>query len=43
MGLLPDGAVTEYRDGRELQTEGSARSAPLAELLRRFARPGAAG
>lgn len=35
-GLLPDGTVTEFRQGRENPTGDSVRTAPLAELLRRF-------
>lgn len=42
LGILPDGGVTECRENREVRTEGSVRSTPLAELLRRFAKPEAA-
>lgn len=42
MGILPDGNVTEYLENREMRTEGSARFTPLAELLRRFPKAGAA-
>lgn len=38
LGILPDGAVTEYRENREIQGEGSVRSVPLAQLLRRFSK-----
>lgn len=41
LGVLPDGAVTECRENREMRAEGSVCSAPLAQLLRRFPRPGA--
>lgn len=37
-GVLPDGGLTEFRDGHEAGTRDSVRTAPLAELLRRFAK-----
>ena len=37
-GMLPDGVLTEFRDGHEAGTRDSVRTAPLAELLRRFAK-----
>lgn len=39
LGVMPDGTVTECRENREICAEGSVRSAPLAELLRRFTKP----
>lgn len=36
LGVLPDGSVTESRENREIPAGGSVRSAPLAQLLRRF-------
>lgn len=42
LGVLPDGSVTENRENREIPAGGSARSAPLAQLLRRFPKTAAA-
>lgn len=36
LGVLPNGQVTEYRQGREVPVQGSVRDAPLMEVLRRF-------
>lgn len=38
VGILPDGGITEYCEGHERGTRDSVRAAPLAELLRRFAK-----
>ncbi len=35
-GFLADGTLTEYRDGREVATECSLRTAPLEQLFQRF-------
>ena len=42
LGILPDGSVTENRENREIPTGDSVRSAPLAQLLRRFPKTAAA-
>ena len=36
LGVLPDGRVTEYRQGRETPADDSIRTSSLAELLRHF-------
>ena len=41
-GLLPDGTLTDYRQGRETPTGLSARRAPLEDLLKHFSKAGAA-
>ena len=40
LGVLPDGTITEYKQGREVPMGDSILSKPLAEQLRRFSKPG---
>ena len=36
LGILPNGQITQYRQGREMPTDLSAQTAPLVKILQQF-------